>query len=296
MAAPTIINVSSVSPDGVYVTGDIISIQVQFSEAVTISDPSHAGVSLALSATISAHASYDHKASDNGNGTDTITLKHTVGAGEATNDLDYVGTNSLVITLVPPGTIQSVSTNQDADLTLPTPGGSGSLSYNSAIRIHGRTDTYRPLAAARAVRDFLRTQDVAVTMSIEAAALPRLIQKNLTDMEVRVTPRRRTGETLSRRDSRDIIGLSIEMTEPIPDTIKPVLDIDSWSADDIAWWQRRMSVVDQFFDVLKDGTSVGAFTIIGHPQNEPIYDEGILASNRLFASVIQVTVRAIVLR
>ena len=117
---PTVSSVNSSTANGTYKTGDIISIQVNFSEAVTvIGTPT-----LALNS--GAIVSYSL-----GSGTTVLTFSYTVGSGESSADLDYLATNSLVLA---GGTIKDAAGN-DATLTLPTVGGVSSLGGQKNIII-----------------------------------------------------------------------------------------------------------------------------------------------------------------
>jgi len=61
-----------------------------------------------------------------------VWFKYTVQAGDSSADLDYVATTSLTLNS---GTITIYNGTGDADLTLPSPGASGSLGNNKAIVI-----------------------------------------------------------------------------------------------------------------------------------------------------------------
>jgi len=65
-----------------------------------------------------------------GDGSPTLTFNYTVQANDVSSDLDYVGTNSLTLN---GGTITGAVGN--ADLTLSSPGGPGSLGFNKNIVI-----------------------------------------------------------------------------------------------------------------------------------------------------------------
>ena len=67
-----------------------------------------------------------------GSGSDTLIFTYTVASDHNTADLEYVSTNALSLN---GGTIKD-SVGNDAILTLPAPGTSGSLSFNKDIIIH----------------------------------------------------------------------------------------------------------------------------------------------------------------
>ena len=128
--APTITNVTSSTANGSYTTGAVIPVEITFSEVVNISG----GIPLL---TLETGTTNRTAAYASGTGTNILTFTYTVQAGDTSSDLDYVATNSLV-----PGgaTIRDAALN-DASLTLPAPGGAGSLGGNKAIVI----DTTAPI-------------------------------------------------------------------------------------------------------------------------------------------------------
>ena len=125
---PTVTGVSSSTADGSYKAGDVISIQVAFSAAVTVT-----GTPQLLLETGTADRTINYIS---GSG-DILTFIYTVQSGDNSTDLDYVGTNSLTLN---GGTITSSGIN--ANLVLPTPGAAGSLRANKAIVV----DTTAPTA------------------------------------------------------------------------------------------------------------------------------------------------------
>ena len=118
---PTVSNVTSSSTNGTFSIGDSVSIQVTFTEAVTVS-----GTPRLTLETGSTDRAVDYVS---GSGTSTLTFTYTVQAGDSSTDLDYVSTSSLALN---GGSIVDAATNT-ATLTLPTPGASGSLGANKAI-------------------------------------------------------------------------------------------------------------------------------------------------------------------
>jgi hypothetical protein len=120
---PTITNVTSSTADGRYKAGAVVSVQVQFSEAVNVS-----GTPQLTLATGATNRAVDYTS---GSGTNTLTFDYTVQAGDTTSDLDYLSTGALALN---GGTIADAATN-DATLTLPAPGAAGSLGANKAIVI-----------------------------------------------------------------------------------------------------------------------------------------------------------------
>ncbi len=122
-APPTVTNVTSSTADGSYTTSDSVSIQVVFSEAVTVTGTPQLTLETGTSDAVVDYAS--------GSGTDTLTFTYTVASGQNSSDLDYTSTSALAFNS---GTIKDAA-NNDATLTLATPGQSGSLAANKAIVI-----------------------------------------------------------------------------------------------------------------------------------------------------------------
>lgn len=121
---PYIANVSASSDNGSYGTGKEIFIEVKFSETVEVINGTP---SLLLeTGTSGASALYD-----SGSGSDTLIFKYTVSSTDNAIALDYSNSQALE---PGGGTIQDLSGNE-ANLTLPSPGEEGSLSYNKALTI-----------------------------------------------------------------------------------------------------------------------------------------------------------------
>jgi hypothetical protein len=123
-AAPTVSGVSSSTTDGAYKAGDTISIQVGFSEAVTVT-----GTPQLTLETGSTDRTINYVS---GSGTSSLTFSYTVQAGDTSADLDYLSTTALVLN---GGTIKSTANSTDATLTLASPGAAGSLGANKALVI-----------------------------------------------------------------------------------------------------------------------------------------------------------------
>jgi hypothetical protein len=117
--AATVANVTSPTANGVYATGAVIDVTVRFSKPVTVT-----GTPL-LALNTGGTASYL-----SGSGTDTLTFRYTVAAGESASDLDYASTTALTLN---GGSIQAGGVG--ATLTLPAPGAAGSLGANKNIVI-----------------------------------------------------------------------------------------------------------------------------------------------------------------
>lgn len=119
---PVVDQVSSTTPDGTYIENSVIDISVVFSEAVTVDT---AGGVPSISMNSGGLAYYQA-----GSGTNTLNFQYTIILGENAADLDYQSSTAFLLN---GGSIQSVSTGLDANLTLSSPGASGSISVNSDI-------------------------------------------------------------------------------------------------------------------------------------------------------------------
>jgi hypothetical protein len=128
--APTISSVNSSTSNGTYKAGDIISVQVNFSEAVTVTGTPQLTLETGGTDQVLNYAS--------GSGTSTLTFNYTVQAGDTNADLDYISTSALGLN---GGTIRDAASN-NATLTLASPGAANSLGSNKAIII----DTTSPAA------------------------------------------------------------------------------------------------------------------------------------------------------
>lgn len=128
---PTVSRVTSSTANGTYKAGDVISIQVEFNEAVTVTGTPQ--LTLNTSTTIN-YAS--------GSGTTSLTFTYTVASGHTTSDLDYAATSSLSLN---GGTLRDAS-NNDATLTLPTPGTANSLGSEKNLVIDGVAPTITSVA------------------------------------------------------------------------------------------------------------------------------------------------------
>ena len=98
---------------------------------------------------------------DSGSGTSALTFNYTVGANDASSDLDYVATNSLALN---GGTIEDTSGNT-AVLSLPAPGTAGSLGANAAIVLDNVAPTLSATTPAPADAGVSVTDAVTMTFS-----------------------------------------------------------------------------------------------------------------------------------
>ncbi len=122
-------SVSATNVDGPYKINDIIYVTVEFSKNVTVTGTPQLTLE---TGTIDQVINWD-----GGAVTNTLTFPYQIQAGDLSSDLDYVATNSLSLN---GGTIKDAS-NNNADLTLPTPGTANSLGNNKDIEIDGVVPT-----------------------------------------------------------------------------------------------------------------------------------------------------------
>lgn len=123
-AAPTVIRVDAVSPNGTYYLGKTISI------SVTVSDPVYVSGSPYLSLSGGGGAGYA-----SGSGTTVLNFVYVVGRDQFTSRLDYSAIGGLVI---PTGSGIADSAGNPLNTTLASPGSNGSLSFTSSISVEGR--------------------------------------------------------------------------------------------------------------------------------------------------------------
>ncbi|UVW62214.1 putative Ig domain-containing protein [Shewanella baltica] len=123
--APTVSSVNASTADGTYKLGDIISIQVNFSEVVSVTGTPQLTLDTGTTDRTIDYAS--------GSGSSALTFNYTIQSGDTSSDLDYVATNSLALNS---GTIRDAATN-NATLTLASPGAANSLGNNKALVVDG---------------------------------------------------------------------------------------------------------------------------------------------------------------
>ncbi|WP_413490271.1 beta strand repeat-containing protein, partial [Shewanella baltica] len=122
---PTVTSVNSSEANGTYKINDAISVQVNFSEAVTVTGTPQLTLETGAADRTINYAS--------GTGTSMLTFSYTIQAGDTSSDLDYVATSSLALG---GGAIKDAAGN-DATLTLASPGAANSLGNNKALVIDG---------------------------------------------------------------------------------------------------------------------------------------------------------------
>ncbi|MCX6740513.1 MAG: peptidoglycan-binding protein [Candidatus Parcubacteria bacterium] len=156
--APYVTNVTSSTGDGHYNAGDVISIQVVFSESVTVA----VGTPQLTLETGASDAVVNYSS---GSPSATLTFDYNIGAGENSTDLDYNSINALALN---GATIKDTATGlKNASLFLFTPGDPGSLGDNKNIAV----DTTDPVisAVAPAINAYINniTTSSAVNYTID---------------------------------------------------------------------------------------------------------------------------------
>ncbi|WP_370681737.1 Ig-like domain-containing protein [Comamonas sp. GB3 AK4-5] len=121
--APSVSSVSATTANGSYVAGQSVDITVNFNDNVTVSGTPQLTLETGSSDRVVNYLS--------GSGTNTLTFRYTIQAGDTSLDLDYVNSNALTLN---GGAIRD-SAGNDATLTLAAPGTAGSLGANKAIVI-----------------------------------------------------------------------------------------------------------------------------------------------------------------
>ena len=124
ISSPIITNISSSTGNGTYGVDDTILVDIDFDEIVNVT-----GIPQLTLETGSFDSIVNYVS---GSGSQTLVFSYRVGPGEISSDLDYININALALN---GGTIRDASLN-DAILTLPTPGNSGSLGSSNDIVIN----------------------------------------------------------------------------------------------------------------------------------------------------------------
>jgi autotransporter-associated beta strand protein len=135
--APTVTSVSSSTANGIYKIGDVITVTVRFDSAVNVTGTPTLTLETGTTDRVLNYVS--------GSGSDTLSFSYTVQAGDSSADLDYASTSALSLN---GGTIKD-GANQNAILTLATPGAAGSLGANKALVVDG----VRPAATSITLSD-----------------------------------------------------------------------------------------------------------------------------------------------
>jgi len=168
-ASPVVTNVSATTANGAYNAGDTIAITVTFSQAVIVTGTPQLLLETGTTDRQSNYAS--------GSSTSTLTFNYIVQPGDSTNDLDYLTNTSLTLN---GGTIKDGATNtNNAALTLPAPGATGSLGSNRNIVIDALAPTVTNVSSTTADGSYNVGQNIVVTVAfsenVNVSGTPRLL-------------------------------------------------------------------------------------------------------------------------
>lgn len=151
--APTVTGVNSTTADGTYGVGDVISLAVSLSEAVSVTGTPTFTLE---TGTTDRSVSYS-----SGSGSDILTFNYTVQAGDTATDLDYASTSALALN---GGTVADAAGNA-ATLTLASPGAAGSLAANKNIVVDSEAPTLTTSQPADNSTNFGHDDDLVFTFS-----------------------------------------------------------------------------------------------------------------------------------
>ncbi|MDP5192161.1 hypothetical protein, partial [Rheinheimera baltica] len=154
---PTVTFVSASTANGTYKFGDVISVEVNFDEAVLVTGTPQLTLETGTTDRTINYAS--------GSGSSTLAFSYTVQAGDSTADLDYVATNSLALN---GGTIRDAAAN-NATLTMPSPGAANSLGANKAIVIDGVAPAVSSVTSSTADGSYKIGDTVSVQVNFSEA-------------------------------------------------------------------------------------------------------------------------------
>ena len=165
-AAGTVSSVTdSFDSDGAYKTSDVLSIEVNFSEAVDVTGTPQLTLETGASDAVVSYSS--------GTGSSTLTFSYTVASNHNSTDLDYVGTTSLALNS---GTIKDLAGN-NMTLTLASPGAANSLGANKALVIDTTAPTVTNVTSSTANGNKTDGQTVSIQVVFSEAVAVEDIPK-----------------------------------------------------------------------------------------------------------------------
>ena len=163
---PGIAGVNSVEPNGTYLAGALLHLNVTFSKPVLVTGSPRLTLETGAVDGIAVYAS--------GSGTSTLQFTYTVAASDASADLDYASAAALALN---GGTIKDSGGN-DAVLTLPTPGTPGSLGANRNLVLPGPAPTVTGVSSPDADGTYhpgaVLTIDVTFSTPVTVTGIPQL--------------------------------------------------------------------------------------------------------------------------
>ncbi|RHY32935.1 hypothetical protein DYB32_002104 [Aphanomyces invadans] len=128
---PQITNVQATTPDGTYFRGDLITIQVSYTENVVVTGQPVLKLDLGINDRDAVYTS--------GSGSSVLTFQYTVGQDDTSRDLRYIDVKSLFVPLGASILHRATNPTVKANNRLPNPATPGSLSFNNNIVIRGCT-------------------------------------------------------------------------------------------------------------------------------------------------------------
>jgi hypothetical protein len=166
--APTILFVTSSTPNGTYAKDESIIIEVKYDELVYVSGNTKPRL-LLETGTVDQYADYFI-----GTGTDTLKFEYTVQDKDVSSDLEYVNSNALELN----GASIADSSNNNAVLTLPAIGSGNSLSDLKDIKI--MTNTAPTILG---LQDVNLNEDTAVAVEFQVSDT----ESSVSDLTITVT-------------------------------------------------------------------------------------------------------------
>ncbi len=154
---PTVANVTSGTANGTYKVGDVINVQIGFSETVLVTGTPQLTLETGTTDRVINYTS--------GSNSSTLTFSYTVQAGDTSADLDYVSTSALALN---GGTIKDLAGN-NALLTLPAPGAAGSLGANRNLVIDGVAPTVSGVTSSTANGTYKAGEVVSIQVNFSEA-------------------------------------------------------------------------------------------------------------------------------
>ena len=159
--APAVTGVDTTETDGSFGEGETIDITITFDEAVTVTGTPQLTLETGGSDAVVNYSS--------GSGGTVLTFVYTVADGEASSDLDYVGTSSLTLNS---GTIKSTATKlTHAVLTLASPAASGSLGANAALVVETTNPTVTGVDTTETDGSFGEGETIDITITFDEAVI-----------------------------------------------------------------------------------------------------------------------------
>jgi|CXWL01.1.fsa_nt_gi hypothetical protein len=204
---PTVTGVTSSTPNGPYNAGDVISIQMAFSETVLVTG--NPTLTLETGA-VDRTATYQ-----SGSGSTSLTFTYTVSAGDTSADLDYTSANALALA---GGTIRDLATN-NATLTLPAPAGAGSLGNNKNLVI----DTTAPNVTGATANGSYRT--AGFSQSIAATDTNGISTYGASGLPTGLSVASGTGLISGTPTQAGSFGVTISATDPAGNTGSATLNL-----------------------------------------------------------------------